>query len=236
VLNDLIDAGTGALHLDPTITPADLIDIGQRFKDFNPDNLDTYSVPAASTTKFGAAVLIVNAQQAEPIFDVFRGVDANSPDSVLVAVQNGTSTSGIASQVADDLRKLGFSIPAEYTGDADRFDYQQTVIRYLPGNEAKAQRLASYLGVVPAFEQVGFLINADVSLVVGADWKGVVSTPSSTVAIPETTTTAPPVTAKGRTTTTTSTTTTVSTAETAPSQGTTTTVGVVPQTPEDVHC
>ena len=103
------------------------------------------------------------------------------------------------------LRTLGFSVPDGFTNNAERFDFAQTTIRYLPGSEAHAQLLASYLVAPPAFEKVDFLLNADVSVVVGADWQGVRSSPTPTMPLP-TSTTAPPS-GRGRTTTTTTTTT-----------------------------
>jgi hypothetical protein len=226
VLNDLINAGTGALHLDPTLTPSDIIEIGKRFKDFNPDNLTTYSLPVTPANKGGASVVLMQQNQAEPILDIFRGVDANSPDTILVVVQNGTTTTGKASIVAGELRKIGFSIPDGYANNAERFDFAQTTIRYLPGSEAHAQQVASYLVAPPAFEEVNFLLNADVSVVVGADWQGVLSTPGPTVPLSST--------APGKRTTTTTTTTVPDGGPT--SSTTSTTLGVVPQTPEDVNC
>jgi hypothetical protein len=235
VLNDLISAGTGALHLDPTITPADLVDLGKRFKDFNPDNLQTYSVPVIAANKGGASVVLLVLGQAQPILDIFRGVDANAPDSILVLVQNGTATSGMGSVIADQLRQVGFSIPATNVVNADRFDYQQTTIKYLAGNEARAAELARYLVAPPLFEQVPFFANADLDLVVGADWQGVRSTAGPPVPMPTTTSTP----SGGRTTTTKTTTTTTTMPNdsgTTTSSTTSTTVGVVPLTPQDVHC
>ena len=229
VLNDLINAGTSALHLDPTITPADLIDIGNRFKDFNPDTLETYSVPVAGANKGGGSVLLMKAAEAEPILSIFRGVDANANDSILVVVQNGTPTAGMGAIAADQLRKVGFSIPDGYVSNAGTFDYAQTTIRYLQGSEARAEQLASYLVAPPTIEEVPFLIDTDVSVVVGADWQGVRSSPGPTVPLSTTTTTT------GRASTTTTTTTTLPGGE-ASSSTTSTTVGVVPQTPQDVHC
>ena len=229
VLNDLIDASTGALHLDPTITPADLIDVGKRFKDFNPDNLETYSLPVTATTKGGASVVLMNTKDAEPILNIFRGVDANALDSILVVVQNGTTTTDMAATVADQLRKTGFSIPDGFTNNAERFDFAQTTIRYLPGSEAHAQLLASYLVSPPAFEQVDFLLNADVSVVVGADWQGVRSSPNPTMPLPTSTTEA----TGNRSTTTT---TTVPTTDEPTTTTSTTITGIVPETPQDVHC
>jgi hypothetical protein len=228
VLNNLISAGTDAINLDPTLTANDLIDLGKRFKDFNPETLQTYSVPAGDANRGGAAVLLVNTAAAQPIFDIFRGVDANAPDSVLVFVQNGTPTAGLGSTAADQLRSLGFSIPDGYTSNAERFDFQQTTIRYLPGAAERAQQLASYLVAPPVLEEVPYLVQSDVSLVVGADWQGVRSTPGPLPAA-STTTTIP-----SKKSTTTTTTTTVPGATT--SSTTSTTIGVVPETPADVHC
>jgi hypothetical protein len=90
-------------------------------------------------------------------------------------------------------------------------------VRYLPGNEGKAEQVASRLNATPIVEKTNYIAGADVVVVVGADWQGVRSTPGPTVSLPTnttTTTTAPVV---------------------APSTSTTT-VGVVPQTPEDVSC
>jgi len=240
VLNDLINAGTRALHLDPSLTPGDLVTLGQRFKDFNPGNLDTYSVPTTGATIHGASVLLLKTDEAEPIFDLFRGVDANAPDSTVVLVQNGTPTAGTATRAADDLRHAGFSVPPENVGDADRFDYAQTVVRYLPGNEAKAQQVASYLVKPPVLEETNFIVGADVVVVVGPDWQGVRSQPGPPPPLPTTapTTTAPTTTVKGRGTTTTNTTTTtiVPGGSTTPLPTTSTTIGVVPETPQDVNC
>ena len=76
----------------------------------------------------------------------------NAVDSTVVVVENGTPTAGLGSKAADDLRGVGFSIPPEYVGDADRFDYTQTVVRYLPGDEAKAEQVASRLNATPIVE------------------------------------------------------------------------------------
>jgi LCP family protein required for cell wall assembly len=218
VLNDLIDAGTSALHLDPSLTPGDVVSLGLRFKDFNPQNLDTYSAPSSSTMVQGASVQLLNVQQAEPVFDLFRGVDANAVDSTVVFVENGTANAGLGNKAAGDLRSVGFSVPPDYVNDADRFDYPRTVVRYMPGDEGKAVQVASHLNVPPIVEETNYIVNADVVVVVGADWQGARSSPGATDALP----------------TSTDTTSTTTTPNTVPS--TTTTIGVVPQTPEDVSC
>jgi LytR cell envelope-related transcriptional attenuator len=143
-------------------------------------------------------------------------------------------TAGMGVTAADQLRKVGFSIPDGNVSNAGTFDFAQTTIRYLPGSEAHAQQVASYLESPPILEEVPYLINAEVSVVIGADWKGVRSAPGPTVPLPTTTTTTVPGRRGTTTTTTTTTATTVPGAST--SSTTTTTLGVVPETPQDVRC
>ena len=157
VLNDLINAGTGALHLDPTITPADLVDIGKRFKDFNPDNLETYSVPVVGANKGGASVVLMKASEAEPILDIFRGVDANAPDSILVVVQNGTLTTGMGRPRPISFGKSASAFP---TGMSATPTASTSPRRRSGTFEAarRAQRVASYLVAPPVFEEVTFIV------------------------------------------------------------------------------
>ncbi len=244
VLNDLIDAGTSALHLDPSLTPGDLVTLGRRFKDFNPDNLDTYSVPSSSATIDGASVQLLDVTQAEPILNLFRGGNSgtNATDNTVVLVENGTPTSGFGDKAAVDLRNAGFTIPPQYVGDADRFDYAQTVVRYLPGNEAKAEQVASVLTATPKLEVTNFIANADVVVVVGADWQGTRSTPGPTVPLPSTSSSSTSSSSTNSSKSskssksTSSTTSTTSSTTVPPAPTTSTTIGVVPQTPEDVSC
>jgi LCP family protein required for cell wall assembly len=219
VLNDLISAGVVNVHLDPTLTAADLLSLGQQFKDFNPDTLDTYSVPASSANVHGGSVLKIDPIRAEPVFRLFRDVEGElSPNaSVVVQVNNGTGTADQAEQVAADLRRIGFTVPKENTGEADRFDYEQTTVWYLPGREAEGKRVASYLIAGAKVEQTKLpLSTADVLVITGNDYNGVLDQPM---------TSGPS-----------STTTTVTIKPDAGSTTSTTLAGSVPQTPEDVSC
>jgi hypothetical protein len=225
VLNDLIDTVTGAVQLDPTLSVNDLLEIGRRFKDFNPDNLDTYSVPSSRIFVGGADVQSLNTRDAEPLFELFRGAGTTDPAGVSLIVQNGSPTSNLASAAAGDLRKFGFKTPPQNIGDADSFDYERTTIRYNRGDEGAALLLASYLPAPPLFEPIDYPLGGVINLIIGADWNGVLSAPRPVDVIPTTTTTI-----RGSSNRSTSTT-VPSTSDT-----TTTTVGEVPQAPPDVSC
>ncbi|GFP21857.1 hypothetical protein HKBW3S06_01083, partial [Candidatus Hakubella thermalkaliphila] len=57
-----------------------------------------------------------------------------------IDVLNGNGIAGSAREIADLLKRNGFNI--SYIGDADRYDYAQTVIRYRSGNKDVAQLVA----------------------------------------------------------------------------------------------
>jgi hypothetical protein len=224
VLNQLIDAGVANVHLDPTLTASDLLALGRRFKDFNPDTLDTYSVPTSFANVRGASVLKLDPIGAEPIFRLFRQVDGElSPNApIVVQVNNGTGVPNQAEQVAEELRSVGFTVPVDNTGEADRFDYERTTIWYLPGEEAAGRQVARYLRAGALVEQTKLpLSTADVLVITGRDYAGLVDHPPVSTSLPSTTSPAGPAATAG-----------VDTA--APTS--TSLVGVVPQTPEDVSC
>ncbi|MGH9184645.1 MAG: LCP family protein, partial [Acidimicrobiales bacterium] len=140
VLDNLLDAAVGNLTIDDQLTPGDLVDLASRFRNFSPENLDTYSLPVDDDVVNGAMVLRLREREARPILDRFRGVEAGvlTPASVLVTVQNGTGQPGAAGTVADDLRAVGFTVSGGVSPDADRFDYERTTVLVPDGLEDQA--------------------------------------------------------------------------------------------------
>jgi LytR cell envelope-related transcriptional attenuator len=69
------------------------------------------------------------------------GID---PSAIQVSVLNGTTASGLASKVGSDLQANGFDL-GEVTNAEPGFD--QTVVRFRPGSERQARRVAKTLGV-----------------------------------------------------------------------------------------
>jgi LCP family protein required for cell wall assembly len=223
VLRELVDTGFGAVTLDPELTLNQLKDLGLRLRSFDPSTLETLALPVTDDVVEGASVLRLQQTAAQPILDRFRPKDteAMSPDDVLLFIENGTGAAGQASAVARDFRDAGFNVPSGASGDADRFDYQQSVVRYVPGSGAAADLVARSLVNGAELQEVPLLPESDVHLVVGADYAGVLDEPR------------PP----DPSSTTTSTTTPFGTSSTSSSSTTSTTVvGEVPETPEDVSC
>ncbi len=223
-LDRLVNAGLATVTVDDLLTADDFIDLARAFRGFDPGSLDMYSLPVVSDTVGGASILRLRDEEAQPTLDRFRGTDAAElrPADVRVLVLNGSGITGQAGAASNDLSAVGFgSVGA---GEAEHFDFTETVVRYTPGGEAKADLVARHLEPGARLEQVPGPIGADVVVITGSQYTGVRATPlppgPSTTA---TTTTAP------------STTTTIGGTATS-STTSTTVVGMVPEAPPGVDC
>ena len=134
--------------------------------------------------------------RAQPILDVFRGADPTrvAPDNTVVLVQNGTPSSGLgerggrraAGPRASSCRPTTSARPRPSTWRRRRSCTRE-------GAEGRAALLASALAVDPVVAPAEFVVGADVTLVLGADWPGVGEAlrPETPGLVPTTTTTAP---------------------------------------------
>jgi hypothetical protein len=137
-------------------------------------------------------------------------------------VQNGSGVPGQAQAAAAGLAKAGFVVE-EGTEDADHFGYEQTTVFWAANQKDRAELVASY---IPGSVVVGSLyVPSGLLVVTGDNFQGVLDEP---VATTSTTSTSVPGT--------TSTTSTLVPGSTTSSTSTSTTLGAVPETPQDVHC
>ena len=214
-LSSLINTGVQNIRLDQGTTAGDLIALGNAFRTFDPNALQTYNLPVIGTVRGGADVLDLQTGGAEPILAMFRGTGtedagALTPASVAVLVLNGSGTQNQAADASSILATAGFKMsePGSSAGVA------RTEVRYAPGQEAQAALVARHL-----FADVALVPDQDagqVTVVTGPDFRAalVEPRPESDFPVPTTTTTtAPPTTtaapdATGSTDTTAATTTT----------------------------
>ncbi len=197
-LRELVEIGFGRLVVDDGLALGDVLAIGDRFRSFEPDNLDLYGLPVYDEVVQGAQVLRLDRVAAQPTLDLFRGDDGTA-GAVVVQVLNGTGEPGVAESAAAALTDVGFVVPDGNTGDAANFDYVRTTVLLIAGAEAEAVRVASHLGADPVFERAPSIAGGRVAVIVGADWPGVVEEPRAVAPglVPGTTTTstAPPTSA-----------------------------------------
>ena len=204
-LRRLIDVGVMNVKLDTTLSAGDLLALGRRFQDFNPKDLEKYSIPVVDKIVGGAKVLEMQVAEAQPVLDLFRGVEPGTvrPAGVKVQVLNGSEVKGLAAEATEGLAAAEFV--TEEPTDADPLD--ATVVRFAPGRTVAAQLVARHLvGAVNFEEDPDQTI--DVVVVAGANFKGVRTSPKPKSEVPEpkgsapSTTTTPPGTPTTPTTTT----------------------------------
>jgi polyisoprenyl-teichoic acid--peptidoglycan teichoic acid transferase len=223
-LDRLVNAGLATVTVDDLLTAEDIIDLARAFRGFDPGSLDMYSLPVVSDSVGGASILRLRDDDAQPTLDRFRGTDTDDlrPADVRVLVLNGSGITGQAGAASDDLSAVGFGTVG--AGEAERFDFTETVVRYTPGGEAKADLVARYLEPGARLEQVEGALGADVVVVTGSQYAGARTTPRPSMP----STTVPTATAVPSSTSTTGSTTSSTTSSTV--------VGMVPEPPPGVDC
>jgi len=258
-LNNLIGVAKDYITIDDALTPEQILDLGARFNNFNPDDLEVFEPYTRGGMAGAASVLFLEEQPSQAMFNIFRGVDPtrNVLAAVRTEVRNGTGKVGEAENAADQLRRRGFTV-TKVTDDKD-FRNDKTVIKHAPGpgHLLAAIVLARYFdGDVPLAEDPTLAgTETSVALVVGRDFAGIRKDPrpleefshllpdpnAPTTEAPtgtEATTSTSPAsttTAKGGNTTTTPAPTTTTTT-TAPDPASPNAKSIVPQPPEGVEC
>ena len=189
-LDRLLDAALASVTIDDELTTGDIFDLAQRFRQFDPESLETYTVPVERTFKGAADVVLLVESEAEPILARFRGdpepVDECdiAPASVRLTVRNGSGGQGEAADAADGLTAAGFIVVGR--GDEPGFGVERTTIRHPAGGRATAELVARWLASGADLEEVpAGTAGPDgvdgIVVVTGADWEGVLTEPTTPV-------------------------------------------------------
>lgn len=139
---NLLDIAVDNVAIDDKMSVRELLDLGDRFRDFEPDSLLTYPLPIVE--RGDGATLALDRRKAEPILNVFRGLDPGeiTPGLITVTVLNGTGEPNQANDVAGALQVVGFEITQP--GDSDETP-QRTIVYHRPGDDAYGMRVARHI-------------------------------------------------------------------------------------------
>ncbi|MFV0526542.1 MAG: LCP family protein [Acidimicrobiales bacterium] len=113
VLADLIDTGIKNVVIDSEMSPALLLDLAQDYRGFEPDDLQTFTVPASDDTVGTARVLVPRDADAAAVLALMRGARFDDPDTIAVTVRSdeargsGSSGSARGSGTADEPGETG---------------------------------------------------------------------------------------------------------------------------------
>jgi len=185
----LLNVAKDSVTIDQTIDRGDLFNLVNRFKELQPSDIQSFSLPVTNhTTNGGASVLLLDEAAAQSTLDVFRGLDPGklAESQVSVEVFNGSGVPGQARDVRLALTAVGFAVGS--AGNADASD--ETVIQYAPGSEAAADLLARHLSSASVLIEDPTLSANQLAIVTGKDFTTVMQT--ARPAVTTTTTTAPP--------------------------------------------
>lgn len=202
-LRELVDIGTSSVSIDEGLGLGDIRDLAERFEDLDTERFQTASLPVLPRPGDEMATLVVDEAQAEPILNVFRGLDPSevSPEQVTVSVLNGTQADpdrrreGLAGDATDTLDAIGFETTAP--GDAAEL-HEHTTVRYAPGQHAYGLRVARHIANGVLLEEDPSVDAGTVTLIAGLDFTDVLAEPVPVDELPP-----PPASAGGSTTTTT---------------------------------
>lgn len=190
-LSSLIDVAVKNVTLDSQLSFRDLSTLSRQFRSVQPESLQSYALPTApGKTSTGADVLFLDHAAAQPILDVFRGrtsaPPAVLPSAVRVQVVHGPGQADAARVAGFRLAAAGFLLDTTATAEAGG---HKTAIRYQEGGRDKAEVLAAKLVGPVELQLAGSVEGADVVLIIGPDWRGVVGGGVTATTAPTTTTT-----------------------------------------------
>ena len=135
-----------------------------------------------STSSQKNAKFIMNQEKTHMLFDdiknhrdlsldLVHSVDLVDPQSFVVEVQNGTTTTGAAAKLADILRQKEFKVGP--VGNAEQQIYEETLVIYKssdPEGLNKAKTVIDAIGVGRAVESsIYYTFEDDVLIIIGAD-------------------------------------------------------------------
>ena len=188
VLNELIDVGIRNVTVDSGLSARDLIRLGNRFRELDPSKIDMYTVPITPTSINGAAVLLVQEEAAQPVFDVFRGEPTETddgtakppastvpPSTVQVQVLNGAGVRGLAGQTSEALASIGFEVVDLVMRTAPSTTARSSGTRR--AKRAPPERSPRYLESGADLQPVNEVATGDVVVILGRDFTEVNATP-----------------------------------------------------------
>ncbi len=156
-LKEFLDVATKSVQVDEDLGFNEMKDLGLAMKGLEPGRVAFVTVPVAGQgRRNGQSVVLLDEPAGKELYRAISRDESLTkpkaavpkkltvpPAQITVTVLNGTGIARRAATAADELRRVGFRVGG--TGNADREDYQQTVIRYRPGEEAAAATLAKSL-------------------------------------------------------------------------------------------
>jgi LCP family protein required for cell wall assembly len=141
-------------HVQTDLEPGEMVSLAQLIADLPPGGISQsvidLSVAPQWVTDEGAWVMrpdrdLVKERMGGRMTPLSWEEEGLAAEGVRIAVENGTTLEGFASQMANRLRARGFYVVE--AGKGDRLDYAKTIITSYGGESFTLERLRQFLGV-----------------------------------------------------------------------------------------
>jgi polyisoprenyl-teichoic acid--peptidoglycan teichoic acid transferase len=184
---DIADETIPKLKADESLNSDDIKKLITSFRRVDPNDPNSLemvtfpTVPGATNSRLGSTL-----QAKEPDADAVLArlrqfgpapIQQNGPkpSEVRVRVFNGSGQSGLASKTGTELQQQGFV----NVGVGNQPRVSATQVHYRPGSLDKARVVQSYLGGVGKLVEDKAIVEADVAVVLGSDFKAVTPPPNA---------------------------------------------------------
>jgi LCP family protein required for cell wall assembly len=185
--NEIADKTIPKLKADDSLNPDDIFKLIRSFRKVDPNDpstLEMVTLPTAvgPTTQSLGSTLQLKQPDANAVLTRLRDFgpqptqqNGPKPSEIRVRVFNGSGQSGLATRAGTDLQLQGFVNVG--VGNQPRLNV--TEVRYRHGSLDKARVVQSYLGGVGRLVEDNSIVEADVSLVLGRDFKVIMPPPNA---------------------------------------------------------
>lgn len=158
-------------NIETDLTPAEMLDICRCYKDFDKKNMATGIIHGYDDkTEDGLAIIIPDDNERIKLVRqlLLREEEIVIPNGCTVKILNGSGTEGLASELADHFERKGYKVSR--IGDADRYDYEDSVI--IPNNAKKGsiQDITNLLGYITLEPKQEAENNEDYTIIIGNKW------------------------------------------------------------------
>lgn len=126
--------------------------------------------PRPGRLLFAVVVLLTGASVAYGVWARRGGVSYHG-GGIQIEVLNGSGSPGVARRCAEGLRRMGVDV--KFVGNADQFDYPNTILLVRRGRLEDLKRLGRRIGCRNVLEQVDEDLFVDGTLILGKDARDV---------------------------------------------------------------
>lgn len=107
-LADLVEVSLDQITIDQELTPQLLLDLGETYRSFDPNELDTYSYPSDIDRVNSLSVLLPLRDQADAILEIFRGAEVGAPSTVFLTMVADPALVARSASLEQALQNQGF--------------------------------------------------------------------------------------------------------------------------------